>query len=538
MDVLKVMIADDEPKVCQLIYHLVDWEQFGLEVIGIVNDGVSAYQMIMEKKPQIVITDIRMPNYDGLELIRRAKERFPDLYFIIISGYSYFDYARSAIKYGVEDYLLKPLKKKEIERTLRKIVDKHNRLQEDVRKMEKMNTMVRASEEKVRKNLIAELFMNPESVKKSMEQGTLNEEYRCRFVDGVYAILNIQPFLPGEQFERAELSLLLSKLYQQAKERLEGSCEETVLSIRENRVIGILNAKDPEMQEAKKRLNRLKSDFKYMTDIFRQVRPIMGLGGIKQNMTDLFQSLEEAEVSVLNRIGKPEETFFEYANGKTAGVAVQDIVDLDFRNDFLGRLERFDLDGLSLMIKKIGTRLEPYVFDGRLIYNCYTEIANIFLFGTKNFNIKIDVHEMDWFRKRYDMYMSLQEVFAGLARDINMMLTDFEKQKHFQEKKPIRLAKQLIHEKYNESLSLDDVSKAIGFNSAYFSYLFKKETGKTFSEYLTEVRIEQAKRLLTSTDTGVYEIAYQVGYKDEKYFSRLFRKITGLRPSEYKKLYS
>ena len=301
---LKVVIADDEPKVCQLILHLVDWKQFDLEVVGVVNEGTAAYQMIMDKKPEIVITDIRMPNYDGLELIRRTKEHFPDIYFIIISGYSHFDYARSAIKYGVEDYLLKPLKKKELERTLGKIVDKHNNLKEKALKMEQLNNLVQVSEEKVRKNLIAEMFMNPESVKQSIERGTINEEYRCRFVDGAYAILKVQPFLPGEPFERTELSLLLSKLYQQVKERLEPCCEELVLSIRENCVLGIINTKDPVMQDVKKRLNRLKSDFAHLNEIFHHVRVIMGLGGIKKHMADLYSSLEEAENCVFKTIYK------------------------------------------------------------------------------------------------------------------------------------------------------------------------------------------------------------------------------------------
>ncbi|HEY8349074.1 MAG TPA: response regulator [Clostridia bacterium] len=109
---MRVLIADDEIKVCQLITHLVDWQSLGFEIAGVVNDGKAAYQFICDNKPDIVITDIRMPNYDGIELVRRAKELYPEMHFIIISGYSHFEYAQSAIKYGVEDYLLKPLKKR------------------------------------------------------------------------------------------------------------------------------------------------------------------------------------------------------------------------------------------------------------------------------------------------------------------------------------------------------------------------------------------------------------------------------------------
>lgn len=107
---LKVLIADDEKKVCRLIVNLVDWEQLGFEIVGIVNDGISAYKFIQETPVDVMITDIRMPGYDGMELIQKAKVLYPDMHIVIISGYSQFDYAQNAIRYGVEDYLLKPLR--------------------------------------------------------------------------------------------------------------------------------------------------------------------------------------------------------------------------------------------------------------------------------------------------------------------------------------------------------------------------------------------------------------------------------------------
>ena len=125
---MKVLIADDEIKVCRLIQHLVDWDALEMDIVGFANDGKTAYESICEKKPDIVITDIRMPVYDGLELIRRAKEVNPEINFIVISGYSQFEYAQQAIKYGVKDYLLKPLKKRELENSLTEIKESHESL--------------------------------------------------------------------------------------------------------------------------------------------------------------------------------------------------------------------------------------------------------------------------------------------------------------------------------------------------------------------------------------------------------------------------
>ena len=113
---LKVIIADDEDKVCQLIYGLIDWESLGMEVIGIAHNGLEALEMVKTLEPDLMITDIRMPGYDGLELIERSKEISDTLEFIIISGFRHFEYAQHAIKYGVGDYLLKPIKKEELTR--------------------------------------------------------------------------------------------------------------------------------------------------------------------------------------------------------------------------------------------------------------------------------------------------------------------------------------------------------------------------------------------------------------------------------------
>ena len=109
---LKVLIADDEKKVCQQIVNLVEWKSFGFEIVGVVNDGISAYKFLQDNTVNVMITDIRMPGCDGMELIQKAKVLYPDMYIVIISGYSQFDYAQNAIRFGAEDYLLKPIRKK------------------------------------------------------------------------------------------------------------------------------------------------------------------------------------------------------------------------------------------------------------------------------------------------------------------------------------------------------------------------------------------------------------------------------------------
>ena len=121
---LKVVLADDENKILLLLQKLIDWKGLGYEIVGTANDGLRALELVREKRPHLLITDVRMPGCSGIELIQRAKELQPDLHFIIISGYRKFEYAQNALKYGVEDYLLKPLKQEELTGILLRLSDK------------------------------------------------------------------------------------------------------------------------------------------------------------------------------------------------------------------------------------------------------------------------------------------------------------------------------------------------------------------------------------------------------------------------------
>ena len=122
---IRVIVADDEEKVAQLVCNLVDWQALGMEVVGVAHNGLEALALIRSQAPHIVVTDIRMPGCDGLELIRQAKGINPELEFIIISGYRHFDYAQSAIRHGVSDCLLQPVNKAELTVTLEKMRQRH-----------------------------------------------------------------------------------------------------------------------------------------------------------------------------------------------------------------------------------------------------------------------------------------------------------------------------------------------------------------------------------------------------------------------------
>ena len=174
---------------------------------------------------------------------------------------------------------------------------------------------------------------------------------------------------------------------------------------------------------------------------------------------------------------------------------------------------------------------------GSQIYDCYMEISDAVLTGIRQ-NEKLDI---DKIRKDliYGFYRctTTSEAFGFLRKYISDLIENFEKKKETKEQKPITEAKKYIQEHYLEPLKLEDVSKHIGFNATYFSSVFKKETGKNFLDYVTELRMNKAKQLLCSGEMSVNDVAEAVGYQDLKYFSRLFKKNAGISPSDYKKMY-
>ena len=185
---IRVIVADDEYKVCQLICQLIHWDALGMQLVGTASNGIEALQMIEAEKPDLVLTDIRMPGYDGMELLKRARLLNPNMEFIIISGYSHFEYAQTAIRYGVSDYILKPVNEEALNATLQKVRQRyleHQAEAEENREQKKQQVLDQA-------RLRDTLWMDLEQGQIPAELEALNEKYRYHFAEGVFRVFLIQ----------------------------------------------------------------------------------------------------------------------------------------------------------------------------------------------------------------------------------------------------------------------------------------------------------------------------------------------------------
>ncbi len=536
---LKVVIADDEEKVCKLIKYLIDWEAMGMELAAIVNDGKKAYEAIIEHQPDIVITDIRMPTYDGIELIRKTKELYPNIYFIIISGYSQFEYAQQAIKYGVENYLLKPLKKKELHETLSKIIEKKNSMNMELSEREELREKLHSSEAKNNRKFISEVLSssNPLLLQKSLEE--INAEYSCHFREGNYAVINARPFLKSAKMDSESYALLLSKIQTIFEEKIESECKELITAIYDGEIICLLNLGDASLTLIKKRLNMLRIDVGNLKAIFGEFDMVIGLSNMYDGISYCLEAMLQAKTAILNRVLFTAPYIIEYAECKEAVIKVEDIFSAADRKHLISLVELMDINGVLEEINRVAEAIgkQKDHLDGELIFRIYAELIATLLFAAKNYMVNYVLPAQMFFEDKYKMFLTYHEVFEWLDRNIKEQMEKYLESKKELNSIPIRQAKQYIYDNYNKAISLENVSHAVGFNPAYFSSLFKKETGKSFTEYLLEVRVQNAKQYLTQTNMEIADISTEIGYSDVKYFSKIFKKLTGVNPSEYRKLY-
>ena len=241
---MKVVIIDDEPKIIQLIRCLVNWDTLGMQVIGTLCDGAEALEAICRLRPDIVLTDIRMPNIDGIDLITRVHERGLFPYFIIISGYNDFSYAQKAVKLGVDDYLLKPIEKKPLEHALRKISEKYTEQQRLHEKEHALLSELQKTKERLKNDLLSDLILKNNYALLETEQSELEATYHCTFPGDLFCCLTAHLYTasPNQNAENEEIyDYILPRIKERLREILSEHRCEYLSVIADDEIIILIN---------------------------------------------------------------------------------------------------------------------------------------------------------------------------------------------------------------------------------------------------------------------------------------------------------
>ena len=524
---VKLVVADDEERVCRLIVALGNWEELGIQVVGTAANGVQALELIQKEKTDILITDIRMPGIGGLELIEKVRAVSPDIKIMIISGYANFEYAQNALKQGVSDYLLKPINKDALNESLAKMVAKIEAEKRVNLAFEDFQNERREEMIKSRKMLFHDL-----KVDRSMQltEDILKEKYYLNIHPGVFQAIAIKQ---DTENEGNATELIWDKMEEIMMRELMKECYELVFSSDGEYLYGLLNYPVRNTEKIRKAVRSSFNQMLARNDYLGKTRLSLALGTAVKDPSEIADSYVMAGRVLFERLLEGSGKILE---SDAAGEVLfeKKLVDKFARN--LGTaLQTLDVEAIRASVNELYQEvMNTSGVHGWEIMELAAQCGSIFI-------MRLDIPDkaelQEAFRKKCDSCKTVNMLFEYLLA----FMTDRVKQmiavREEDSVRPVRLAKQYIHNHYQEQITLEEVSEYVGLTPAYFSVMFKKETEIGFAKYLSNERIEGAKDLLRETTFSVADICRKVGYNDAKHFTRLFEKSVGVKPAVYRKLY-
>lgn len=538
MNEIKVFLVEDEMVIRRGIKNSIDWEKEGYIFCGEASDGELAYPMIIKEKPDILITDIRMPFMDGLELCKLVKKELPNIKILILRGYDEFDYAKEAIRLGVTEYLLKPISSGKLLEALNGVSESIRREKEDKDLVRKYMEEMRENTEHEKQKFFEQMIAGNLSMADALETG---EKYEMNLSAGMYNLLLFRFTLGEENRKSGELLGEAEYAIEKLTERLEYVFE--FQRGVEGWAFLLMADNEEQMSERVKELS------KDLEEIMKNYSTIAYFGGIGQpvaRLRELEESFREAERALAARFTMELNRIISVEDIRMA----QNVDTLD------------DIEITSFgEIEKTRTMLEKFLNNGA--EDEIDEFVDVYINELPEENLKSVLMRQYIIMDAYIVMMSFCEKFEGIEGEMqaqseelkNSMKTiqTLEEIKNYirmllkkiigvrdtisgrRYSDIIEIAKDQIRKTYmSDEISLNTIAAEVGMSPSYFSSIFSKEMGKTFVEYLTEIRMDRAKELLMCSSMKTSEIGYEVGYKDPHYFSYIFKKTQNCTPKEFR----
>jgi len=530
MDLIKVFITEDEIVVREGLRDMIPWEKYGFEFVGDAPDGEMALPLIRKLKPDVLITDIKMPFMDGLSLSNIISKEFPDTKIIIISGYSDFEYARQAIELNVDQYLLKPITKaaiiKVLEQTRQKIEDEQaqkdylNKYEQEIKKFESFS----------RRAFFEKLVEGSLSVQQIYEQANeLNLELNA---DGYnFVVFTVQSINETAYSESATTVLDgLLDYFLRYPDYILFRCN--LLSY----AVLVMGDADNLEELTQRSVDIIRSRCE---NAQTPLNWYVAVGEPTYRLSGLPQCYGDANHVLAYRHIMPARHIFDTDMLKTEREAavVSDIDILDAEKIDPMVIRNFIQTGMA---EEVNTFVEEYIehlggAEKSVLFKHY-------IIMSARINAELVLNDLGCSKDDFlqqippaELNMpaeSLKDYLAGVLRAA-VEMRDLETQR--QNNDIIDQAIRYIDKNYtNENISLNSVAQAINISANYLSALFSQKMDVSFVEYLTQKRMTRAKQLLRQSNKRSGEIAYEVGYKDPRYFSFVFKKTQGCTPRSYR----
>lgn len=528
-----LILVDDEAHVRSSIRANTPWNDYGFNVIGEANNGIEAIELVEDLKPDVIITDIRMPYLDGIELIKQIREIQPTITIIILSGYDEFTYAQTAIHYNVKEYILKPVSKKDfcdlLERT--KLM-----LDENYQKINNINNL----EDNYKKALplLKEKFLISLL---TPTRDNNNDDLIQRAKSFGYNIEGNHFVIATVESNRNDSPLVAMAMLEVCKERLNDK-NAIFLQVEDQIVIIFIEDKMGNNEEFTplflKQVFRMVAELSSYLNKYLKGGCTIGIGSAVRLPSQIHLSYKESLIA-LNYKAYQENQDILYINDveHLDHPIIKKEMILTKRDEFLtavkmGEKEEVKNLASSLFDNKSGLNpesLQSYILS---ILSLITDVA--INYGTSLSEINKDRDNRNYIQELSNLTTvnKAKNWFIDISLSINEAIKGKREQSHI---KFVEDAKKYIEEHYQDkNLCLETLCDYLGISTAYFSSTFKKETGTSFVTACNITRINKAKKLMSETDLKNYEISDRVGFSDSNYFSFCFKRTVGLSPTKYR----
>lgn len=527
---LNVLIVDDEPFIPLGLSKLISWEEEGFSVVATASNGKEAYDYIENNHVDLVITDIQMPVMNGMELLKKTKENYPEVDFVVLSGYSDFDYVQTALRNQCKDYLLKPIQKDALINVLRQINKENQAYREDLVKAKKMEA---AYLEHSIKELLSgkedDAFINEINQKHQniSDSKSLRYIHLCP-VD----IINL------EELDDNEINDRLNNMFEKCKELLgEGAdlCVMDYLKDENDYTVGFIVSVEDILDE-------YKTEKDYYEYLLKEIQPFVESPLIL---------LAGKDVDDIRRIGRSYSSacmlrsFQGFLNDKRVYVYEDEMANTSNEGSILCT------ESLDKLIDAIATNNKQKISDNVNLF--FDEIGGVnFTQSTISINMNYLLFRLIYLAVEQDETINQEEVMRyigessferGIQRGSKIHLLKFANEyseyliqlRSNVSRGVLADIEKEIRDNYSQNITLRDLSQKYFINSSYLGQIFRKKYGVSFKDYLCDIRIEKAVHELINTDKKITIIAEEVGYKDLDYFTSKFIEKKGMTPAKFRR---
>jgi len=525
----RIMLADDEGIVIDSVKYIIE-KEFGDEcVIEFAKTGRSVIELAEKFRPDIAIMDIQMPGINGIEAMKEIRKTNENVLFIVMSAYDKFGYAKEAIRLGVIEYIMKPMKKDKLLEILkvamRKVDEERNRRSNDLLVMEKLETVVPIIENGLVYNILFQEYFT-EDVENYKRLLSIEADYYY-----MIAVVYGDEQDGNHMTNAVGSSVRMQKYYQDVRNCIKEYFDCAIGSIMSNKIAVLVPVSKPEMDynDRIELIEKSRNLIRYLKKtIDASFRIGIGSVGEMKNMSKSYADALKALVLTTSSVAHADDLSMRCNYDETYPVHLEkklfeDVESGDVNSavsatkdffDWLVENNNHDLNDIRLKV------LESVLWAERIVYEK----------GGMTYSLNVRQDYLPTVVSIND-YSILKEWFV---EKITATCTNARGIQTKKESSIIENALAYIGNNYNKDISLVDVSREVNISPYYFSKVFKDETGWNFIEYLTNLRIEKAKELLSSTECSMKEICVMVGYSEPNYFSRTFKKNVGVTPTEYK----